>query len=210
MRKRRKRLFLLAFLLGLVYLFHRNVTKVLLSVSEATIRSVTTVAVNDAIYYTLSDNLRYEDLVTVDRAEDGKILAISSNVFQINRIARDTAYLSQENLNKMSEEGVFLPLGALSGIESLSGAGPKINVKILPISNVQTRFLSEFDSAGINQTRHSIYLEVVADISIILPTATKNLASTTQVLIAESVLIGKVPETFFETPLFGEKYSLAP
>lgn len=197
-------------LLGLLYLFYRNVTRVLLSVSEATIRSITTVAVNEAIYYTLSDNLRYEDLVNVDRNENGDILAISSNVFQINRIARDTAYLSQENLNKLSEEGVYLPLGALTGIEAFAGAGPKINVKILPISNVQTRFLSEFASAGINQTKHSIYLEVVADISIILPTQTRNLASTTEVLICESVLVGKVPDTFLQTPLFGEQYTLAP
>lgn len=211
-KKRAKRIALLiaGILLGLTYLFYRNVTRVLLSVSEATIRSITTVAVNEAIYYTLSDNLRYEDLVNVDRNENGDILAISSNVFQINRIARDTAYLSQENLNKLSEEGVYLPLGALTGIEAFAGAGPKINVKILPISNVQTRFLSEFASAGINQTKHSIYLEVVADISIILPTQTRNLASTTEVLICESVLVGKVPDTFLQTPLFGEKYTLAP
>lgn len=212
MKRRRKiKLILFSILLllgGIVLFVQRNVTRVLISVSEATIRSITTVAVNDAIYYTLSDNLRYEDLVDVERDETGEITAISSNVFQINRIARDTAYLSQENLNKMSEEGVYLPLGSLTGIETLAGMGPKINFKILPISNVQTRFLSDFSSSGINQTRHSIYLEVVADISIILPTTTTTLASTTQVLICESVLIGKVPDTFLQTSLLGERYEL--
>ncbi|MBO5525939.1 MAG: sporulation protein YunB [Clostridia bacterium] len=214
MKRRRKfRLIALAILLllgGVVLYAQRNVTRVLISVSEATIRSITTVAVNDAIYYTLSDNFRYEDLVDVERDESGEITAISSNVFQINRIARDTAYLSQENLNKMSEEGVYLPLGSLTGIEMLAGMGPKINFKILPISNVQTRFLSDFTSSGINQTKHSIYLEVVADISIILPTTTTTLASTTQVLICESVLIGRVPEMYLQSSLFDERYELSP
>ena len=101
------------FFIGIVVLLHRNVTNVLKSIAEASMRSITTVAVNDAVYYTLSDKLRYEDLVGIERSDGGEIQAISSNAFQINRIARDTAYMSQENLNKMSEDGVEEPLGAL-------------------------------------------------------------------------------------------------
>ena len=201
---------LAAALIALSFFFQRNTTRVLIAISEATIRSITTIAVNDAIYYTLSDDLRYEDLVNVERDRNGDIAAITSNVFQINRIARDTAYMSQENLSKMSEEGVMIPLGALTGIEALAGFGPKINVKIIPVSNVQTRFLSEFTSSGINQTLHSIYLEVVANISLILPTTTTTIASTTQVLICESVLVGKVPDVYLQSSLFREKYDLVP
>ncbi|MDE5547844.1 MAG: hypothetical protein K2J30_02485, partial [Clostridia bacterium] len=109
-RGRRKRIAvvvaLIAFLLiGIVVLIHRNVTEVLKSVSEASMRSITTVAVNDAIYYTLSDHIRYEDLVSVERDAEGNVLAITSNSLQINRIARDTAYMSQQNLQTMSEGG---------------------------------------------------------------------------------------------------------
>lgn len=173
-------------------------------------RSITTVAVNDAVYYTLSDQIRYEDLVTVDRGEDGNIQAISANSFQINRIARDTAYMSQQNLKKMSEDGIEIPLGAFSGIEAWAGFGPRINIKIIPISNVECRFVSEFESAGINQTKHSIYLEIVADISIIMPSGTSNFASLTPVLVCESVLVGKVPDTYLQADIFGNGYPLAP
>lgn len=173
-------------------------------------RSITTVAVNDAIYYTLSDNLRYEDLVSIERDEGGNILAVSSNALQINRIARDAAYMSQENLDKMSEAGIEVPLGALTGVEALAGFGPKMNVKIIPISNVECKFVSEFEEAGINQTKHSIYLEIVADISIILPSGTSNFASLTQVLICESVLVGKVPDTYLQADIFGDGYQLSP
>ena len=193
-----------------IVLMHRNVTNVLKSIAEASMRSITTVAVNDAVYYTLSDNLRYEDLITIERGEDGQIKGISSNSFQINRIARDAAYMSQENLQNMSESGVEVPLGALTGVSAWAGFGPKLHVKIIPISNVSCRFVSAFEAAGINQTKHSIYLEIVADISIIMPAGTSNFASLTEVLVAESVLVGQVPDTFLQADLFGGGYTLAP
>ncbi len=198
------------FFIGLIVLVHVNITNILVSVAEASMRSITTVAVNDAIYYTLSDKVRYEDLVSVERDGAGNILAIASNAFQINRIARDAAYMSQQNLSKMSESGVDVPLGAFTGIEAWAGFGPKINMKILPISNVACSFASVFEDAGINQTKHSIYLEIVADISIIMPTRTRNFASLTEVLICESVLVGKVPDTYLQADIFGEGYSLVP
>ena len=212
-RKTRRRivLALVAFIfIGIIVWMHYNVTAILKSVSEATMRSITTVAVNDAIYYTLSDQVRYEDLVTVLTDADGNITAITANSFQINRIARDTAYMSQENLKKMSEDGIEIPLGAFTGVEAWAGIGPRIRLPIIPISNVECRFVSRFESAGINQTKHSVYLEIVADISIILPSETSNFASLTEVLICESVLVGKVPDTYLQTDIFGNGYDLVP
>ena len=210
MRRRIVIAFVAFFLIDLILYIQLNVTNVLKSIAEATMRSITTVAVNDAIYYTLSDQVRYEDLVNVARDDEGNIQAISSNSFQINRIARDTAYMSQQNLKKMSEDGIQVPLGAFTGVEAWAGFGPKITLKIIPISNVECRFVSEFEGAGINQTKHSIYLEIVADISIIMPSGTSNFASLTEVLICESVLVGKVPDTYLQADIFGNGYDLVP
>ncbi len=197
-------------LLGLLVFFQHNVTNILISISEATIRSITTVAVNDAIYYTLNDNLRYEDLITITYDEQGNVSTITTDSLKINRIARDTAYLSQENLTRMSAEGIQVPLGALTGIEALAGFGQKINIKIIPISNVGCSFVSKFEEAGINQTKHSLYLEVVSDISIILPERTTNLASTTEVLVCESIISGKIPDTYLQASLAGSGGALIP
>ena len=197
-------------IIGTLIYFQRNVTRVLISISEATIRSITTVAVNDAIYYTLNDAMRYEDLITIERDSDGNVTSITTDSLKINRIARDTAYLSQENLNKMSAEGIMVPLGALTGIEALAGFGQKINIKIIPISNVECRFVSKFRQAGINQTLHSLYLEIVSDISIILPSKSTNLASTIEVLICESVITGKIPDTYLQASLVGSENALVP
>ncbi len=192
-----------AIIIGVLVIFLRNVTRVLISISEATIRSITTVAVNDAIYYTLNDNLRYEDLITINYDSQGNVSTITTDSLKINRIARDTAYLSQENLTRMSAEGIMVPVGALTGIEALAGFGEKINIKIIPISNVECRFVSKFVDAGINQTKHSLYLELVSDISIILPTKTTNFASTIEVLICESVINGRIPDVYMQGSLFG-------
>ncbi len=210
--KRFKIIFVLICLLtiGTLVYFQRNVTKVLISISEATIRSITTVAVNDAIYYTLNDAMRYDDFISIVRDSDGNVTSITTDSLKINRIARDTAYLSQENLTKMSAEGIMVPIGALTGIEALAGFGQKINIKIIPISNVECRFVSKFRQAGINQTLHSLYLEIVSDISIILPSKSTNLASTIEVLICESVITGKIPDVYLQASMSGENGVLVP
>lgn len=215
-KKRKKRRWLLAiglvvlFFVGLFLYFQRNVTKVLISVSEATMRASTTVAVNDAVYYTLRDGVRYEDLVEVERNAEGNIVSVSANALKINRIARDTASISQSNLKNLSLNGIPIPVGALTGIEALAGLGPRIHIRIIPVSSVFCTFTSGFESVGINQTRHSIYLNVVTDISIVMPSKTDKFAVTTQILIAECVLVGRIPDTYLQTDLFGNETGLAP
>ncbi|MBO4940016.1 MAG: sporulation protein YunB [Clostridia bacterium] len=212
-RKRKALIALCVFLFifgGLFIFFQRNATRVLLSISEATMRASTTVAVNDAVYYTLSDEMRYEDLVTVNRDENGNIVAVSANPLKINKIARDTASISQSNLKNLSLNGIPVPLGALTGIEALAGLGPSIHFRIIPVSSVSCDFSSAFESVGINQTKHSIYLNVVADISIVMPAQTKNFAVITEILVGESVIVGTVPDTYLQSDIFGNKPNLSP
>ena len=190
--------------------FQRNVTNLLLSISEATMRASTTIAVNDAVYYTLSDEIRYEDLVTLYRDNEGKIISVAANPLKINKIARDTASISQSNLKNLSLNGIPIPLGALTGIEAFAGIGPNINFRIIPVSSVSCDFSSEFESVGINQTKHSIFLNVVADISIVMPSRTKNFAVVTEILVGESVIVGTVPDAYLQSDIFGNKAELSP
>ncbi len=214
-KKRRKlRLFVtLSLLLGLGVLlfvhFQRNVTRVLISISEATMRASTTIAVNDAVYYTLSDEMRYEDLVTITRNEAGDIVGVSANALKINKIARDTASISQSNLKNLSLNGIPIPLGALTGIEAFAGLGPSIRFRIIPVSSVSCDFYSEFESVGINQTKHSIYLNVIADISIVMPSRTENFAVTTEILVGESIIVGRIPDAYLQSDIFGSKPNLS-
>jgi sporulation protein YunB len=171
-------------------------------------RASTTIAVNDAVYYTLSDEIRYEDLVTIIRNQTGDIVALGTNPLKINKIARDTASISQSNLKNLSLNGVPVPLGALTGIEAFAGLGPSIRFRVIPVSSVSCDFSSEFESVGINQTKHSIYLNVIADISIVMPSRTENFAVLTEILVGESVIVGAIPDAYLQSDIFGNKADL--
>lgn len=193
---------------ALVY-FQTNVTRVLISVSEAAMRSAAVEAINSAVYKTLGNNRSYEELVKNPNAtKTATYRALSANAPKINKIARDTASLSQRILQESGENGVMIPVGALTGIEALAGVGKRIRIDILPVCSVVCSFSSAFESVGINQTKHSIYLNVVADISIVMASRTDNFAVQTDVLAGECVIVGKIPETYFQTDLSGRTSGL--
>ena len=211
LRKRLLTIFCISFsaVFILFIYFQRNVTRVLVSISEATMRASTTIAVNDAVYYTLSDEMRYEDLVSITRDNDGDIVAVAANPLKINKIARDTASISQSNLKNLSLNGIPVPLGALTGIEAFAGLGPSIHFRIIPVSSVSCDFSSTFESVGINQTKHSIFLNIIADISIVMPSRTQNFAVTTEILVGESIIVGDIPDAYLQSDIFGNKPNLS-
>ncbi len=178
--------------------FMRNVTAVFLSVSEASVLAMNTIAVNEAISSVLSEGVEYDDLITITRDSDGNISSLTANTTLINGLARRINRLARENFAALSEEGVSVPLGALTGIEALAGFGPSINIKIIPVNRIESRFVSQFTSAGINQTLHSLVIQVVAEISIILPSQTVKKTAVSEVLVTESVIRGNIPDVYLQ------------
>ena len=187
---------------GLAVAAYLSVTSIMLSVTEETMRARTAEAVNEAVFSTLADGVRYEQLVHVERNGAGEIRAITSDAYEINRIARDTSYLAQKRLQKMGEEGIRIPLGAFTGIEALAGFGPEIVIELIPVAVVTCSFSSSFTDAGINQTRHAVSLSVTAQISIALPGRKSSFSTTSEILIAESVLLGDVPQIYIQGDIF--------
>ena len=210
----RRRVILIAaaiLLIVLLVCMHLNVTRVLTSAAEAQLRARAATAVNEAVFMTLSDGgVRYSDLVHVERGADGDIQALTCDAVEINRIARETAYQAQALLQSMSDEGIAVPLGAFTGIEAWAGFGPEIHMEIIPVAEVACRFVSGFESAGINQTKHSVYLEVVFEMSVVMPAKTHRFSAISQVLISESILVGEVPNVYLQGDIFGKGYTLAP
>lgn len=190
-------------LVALLLFLQANANNVVKSAAEAAMRSFTASAVNDAVLQTLTEGMKYNELVHVERDDSGDIVAITSDSLEINRIARTTVRLAQEKLEERSEGGVGIPFGAFTGIEAWSGFGPEINMKIIPVSTVECSFSSEFSTAGINQTRHAVYLTVCAAVSVVLPSGTSVVSTQSQVLLCESILVGKVPDVYFQTDIFG-------
>lgn len=112
-------------------------------------------------------NIKYEDLVKIERDDENNINMLKFDVIKMNLFASDIAYNVQEELNKKEEDIIKIPIGSLFGIKYLFGFGPKIKLKIIPAGNIETEFKSNFESVGINQTIHRIYLNVICKVNIV-------------------------------------------
>lgn len=139
----------------------------------------------------------YDDLCNISKDANGNISMISSNVITINEIISDIAIKIQEELDKEENSNFNIRLGSLTGTKILSGRGPNINVKVEVIGNLDTELRSEFEEAGINQTLHRMYLQVECNVIILTPYNTKEEKIVNQVLLAEAVIIGTTPNTYF-------------
>lgn len=140
---------------------------------------------------------KYEDLCTVSKDSNGNITMISANVIPINGIISDIAIKIQEEFNKKENDSFKIKLGSFTGVKMLSGIGPDVNVKLSTIGNLDTELKSEFTSSGINQTVHKVYLKIDCNVSILTPFSTKEEKITNQVLLAEAVIIGTTPTTYY-------------
>lgn len=142
-------------------------------------------------------NYKYQDLCNIEKDENGNIKMIKSNIIPVNEIISDVAVKIQNELNKTQDGEVFIRLGTLTGSKFLSGRGPKVNFKIATIGNVETDLKSEFSSAGINQTLHRIYLQVKCKVIVLTPFSSIEEEITNQVLLAEAVIVGNIPSTYY-------------
>lgn len=142
-------------------------------------------------------NYKYQDLCSIEKDENGNIKMIKSNIIPVNEIISDVAVKIQNELNKTQDGEVFIRLGTLTGSKFLSGRGQKVNFKIATIGNVETDLKSEFSSAGINQTLHRIYLQVKCKVIVLTPFSSIEEEITNQVLLAEAVIVGDIPNTYY-------------
>lgn len=142
-------------------------------------------------------DINYEDLVSITKDSDGKIKMLQVNTVKINMLASDIAYNMQQELYKRENTEISLKIGAITGIKYLSGFGPQIKIEIIPVGNVVTNIKSEFNSVGINQTIHRIYMEATCNMSIVTPYDSKEESITNQILMTESIIVGEIPESYY-------------
>ena len=192
-RRRWKRALLLLVLMTLLILrVERNVTDVVLTLSQATARSLAIQALNEAASEMLGLGVHYADLMTVEKDEQGQVRLIQANTPEMNRLAAQASLLAQERLTAMGQKTVVVPLGSAVGL------------------TLQAAFSTDFTTAGINQTRHRISLVLTANVQIVIPTGAKNVQASTQMAMAESIIVGQVPDSFAEGGSDNSIIDLAP
>ncbi len=194
-----------------IFVYLNNVVNpVIIELSTAQTRSLSQKAVEEAVYQTINSGFVYDELITINRNDNGDVMYISSNSLQINLLARELVKNAQLRLEAMGEKGIDIPIGTFTGMPIFVGRGPEINIKLLPIGSIACRFSSEFINAGINQTNHKIYLTVTTNVSVILPTANQTVQTTTQIMIAESIIVGKIPDTYLNSSSIDDMLNLVP
>ena len=193
--------FLLLVLLGaclLLVFLNGRVRPVLETVGTSRAKAIANASIMRAIDAELKENAQdYTELVTLQKGEDGEISVVTSNIVKINQLKARISERVQENLT-LDLIRVSIPLGNLIGGDIFSGRGPSISFKLLPYGSVVVDVANEFTSAGINQTLHSLYLRVTAQVRIVLPSGTRELTAQTPVLVCESVVVGKIPDVYLQ------------
>ncbi len=214
LKKKTKLIIALSIIFAMILLiflfFNTYVNPVIITISEAKIQSLTSQSVNSAVQTVINNTNVYDEIIQISTDSEGNITTFQVKSVLINKLAREIGKLAQQNLQLTGSEGIDIPLGTLSGIPFLVGSGPNVYFKVQPIGTLTSSFTSEFMSAGINQTNHRIYMNVQASVNIVLPTASKTIQTNTQILLCESIIIGKVPDTYLNSTSLDEMMNLIP
>ena len=139
-------------------------------------------------------NFAYYDLVYIERGDTGEITMIKTKIVPINNIISEVCSNIKNSIDKTGDILVEINIGKITGIDVLSKIGPRFSVKMETTGKVEAKLNSEFIESGINQTLHRIYLDVNTDINIITPFNVIGSSYKTRVLLAESIIVGKVPD----------------
>ena len=150
-------------------------------------------AVDEAVE---SGDIRYDELVSLEKDNEGRITAVRSNMAAFNRLQSDILDIVLERIDQVSARELSIPVGSLTGSALLAGRGPRITVRMESVGSSSANFQNEFTSAGINQTKHQIILHIDVSVAILLPGFTTATQVSNAVTVAETVIVGSVPDTY--------------
>ena len=170
------------------------------SLAETQVRNSTSDLINDAIDKQIeTGNMQYDRIVYFEKDLDGRITALKTNMSEVNRLKTDILNLINDEILALDTSDIGIPLGSLLLPEMFSGRGPGIPVHILSIRNSDASFKSYFTEAGINQTLQQLTMDVSVDVSVLVLGKTESFTVSSQVVVAETIIVGQVPDTFFQT-----------
>ena len=190
---------LIVSIIGLL-LFRIKYNNAIRSLAETQVSNATSDLINDAIDRQIENGkIQYDRMVYFEKDLDGRITALKTNMSEVNRLKTDILNLINDEILAMTTDDLGIPLGSLFLPEVFSGRGPVIPVEILSIRNSDASFSSDFTEAGINQTLQKLNMHVSVDVTVLVLGETKSFTISSQVVVAETIIVGDVPDTYFQT-----------
>ena len=182
------------------FLLRSRYRDVIRDLAETQVKNATSDLTNDAIAKQIADGIiQYDRIVFFEKDLEGRITALKTNMSEINRLKTDILNIINDEILALDTSDIGIPMGSLFLPELLSGKGPVIPVHILSIRNSDAVFSSNFVQAGINQTLHQLIMVVSVDVAILVLGQTGSFTVTSEVVVAETVIVGDVPNTFLQT-----------
>lgn len=178
-----------------IMFFDKKVMPTVLEVAKATMKNKIIRIVNEISVEAFDELFKEDEVVDIQKDKDGNINMINANTMKLNKLNGIISTRCNEAIQKMGTEGIKVPMGWVTDSSIYYEFGPDITVNVDPIGNVATTFKSNFESAGINQTRYTIYLEVEAKVNVQIPLYMEEIVVKTEVPLTESVVVGKIPNT---------------
>ena len=173
---------------------------VIRDLAETQVKNSTSDLTNDAIAKQIAaGNIQYDRIVYFEKDLDGRITALKTNISEVNRLKTDILNIINDEILALDTSDIGIPIGSFIFPELLSGKGPVIPVHILSIRNSDASFYSNFHQAGINQTLHQLAMEVSVDVAVLALGETNSFTMTSEVVVAETVIVGAVPNTYLQT-----------
>lgn len=190
-------LFVIIIIFTSIALFEIRLKPIVQQMAVASAERIATRAINDAIYDEMNkENIKYENLITLEKDANGKISALRTNVVEINSLKSHLPVVILDKLGKIEQTEINIPIGTIINGELLSGRGMRVNVRLIPVGSVTTDITNVFTGAGINQTRHQVMLTIHATVSLVMPIAAISADIHTSICIAETVIVGEVPDAY--------------
>ena len=196
---RRLLILILVCCIGL-FLFRFRYQKAIFALAQTQVTNATSDLINDAVDRQIeSGNIRYDRIVYLEKDLDGRITALKTNMSEVNRLKTDILNLINDEILALDTSDIAIPIGSLVLPELFSGRGFTIPIQVIAIRNSDGAFESRFTEAGINQTRHQLNMSVSVDVTVLILGKTESFTVATQVVVAETIIVGHVPETYLNT-----------
>ncbi len=202
-RKRRWRLYLFLIVVLGIWAFvglRSRLWPVVRSLARTQVTNTASDLINDAILEQIMEGqIQYDRIVYFEKDLNGRITALKTNMAEVNRLKTETLNIINDEIMAEDSDHLGVALGSLILPEFFSGKGPSIPVRILAIRNSDANFQSEFTEAGINQTLQQLRMDVIVDVTILVLGQTETFTVSSQMVVAETIIVGDVPATYLQT-----------
>ena len=196
-----------AAMLSVVIFATTQMRPILVSLATTRVSNMVNRIVSEAVDEAIdSGNITYSDLITFEKDNEGRITAIYSNMAAFNRLQSNILDIILARIDQVSTRELSIPVGTLTGSTLLAGRGPRISVRMESVGSSSARFANRFESAGINQTKHQIVLQVDVSAAILLPGFSAATEVSNSITVAETIIVGAVPDTYTYFSMMPDSY----